>query len=340
VPFSLAQMRTTGEPFQVAIGAFHPTIARDGSLVYVSPSPQRLEFCWLDRTGAVVEHVMEVGPASDEDSGVFELAPDGHRVAATLSTNADVWVYDFMRGSRLRLTSGPGLEVNATFTPDGRDIVYQAFPRRSSQRLDAWSLIRVPADGSGSPDTVARGGALTPAISADGKTLFYTHIINETAWTIESRPLGVSGSASALTDGHQITYSPRPSPDGRWLVYSVNDIVPNGHPQVVVQSLASGSKTVIGTGLWPKWDARGDRIYCVQRDDIMEVRIGKGDPPATEGAVKLFTRPKVELTMVFDWTPQFSVRGDRFLVLRPIDETRPTSIVLVENWLAEFKPAR
>jgi hypothetical protein len=44
--------------------------------------------------------------------------------------------------------------------------------------------------------------------------------------------------------------------------------------------------------------------------------------------------------MVFDWTPQFAVHGDRFLVLRPLDETRPTSLVLVQNWLAEFRSGK
>ena len=336
VPFSLAGMKTTGEPFLVAPGGMEPSVARDGNLVYVSPPAQPLEFCWVDRSGAVVEHLAKVG-SSAEDGAVFDLSPDGTRAVITLGSAADLWVYDFVRDSRIQLTTNPGLDVNGTFTPDGRSIVYQTFPNLRSPDLSNWTLIRANADGSGVPDTLVTGGTLTPSVSADGRTLFYTRIVSESGWTLESRPLAAAGGAVALTDGRQITYAPRPSPNGRWLVYCANDVQPNGNPQVVLMSLTSGSRTVIGNGLWPKWDARGDRLYFVQRDDIMEVKVGQGDPPATEPAVKLFTRPEVELPMVFDWTPQFAVRGDRFLILRPKDETRMTSIVLVQNWLSEFR---
>jgi serine/threonine-protein kinase len=336
VPFSLSRMRTTGEPFLIAAEGMSPSIARDGSLAYVSPAPQKLEFCWVDRAGAVVQHLGELGP-SLEDGGVFDLSPDGSRAAVTLGTGADVWVYDFLRGSRIRLTSSPGLEVNAVFTPDGKQIVYQSFPKRQSPILSDWCLIRLGADGSGPADTLVRGGVLTPSISPDGHTLFYTLITGTTGWTIQSRPFAASGSPISLTDGRRVAYSPRASPDGRWLAYCVNDIQPNGHPQLVLQSLVTGTKTVVGTGLWPKWNARGDRLFFVQRDDVMELKVGKGDPPLTEPAVRLFTRPAIDLPMVFDWTPQFAVRGDRFLVLRAIDESRPTSIVLVQNWLAPFR---
>jgi serine/threonine-protein kinase len=339
VPFSLSRMRTTGEPFLIAAGGMSPSVARDGSLVYVSPAPQELEFCWVDRNGAVVQRLGEIGP-STEDGGVFDLAPDGSRVAITLGTDSDLWVYDFLRGSRVRLTNSPGLEVNAVFTPDGKQVVYQSFPKRQSPILSDWCVIRLGADGSGPADTLVRGGALTPSISPDGRTLFYTRITGTSGWTIQSQPLSAAGAPTSLTDGRQIAYFPRASPDGRWLTYSVNDIQPNGHPQVVLQSLVTGTKTVVGTGLWPKWNARGDRLFFVQRDDVMELKVGKGDPPITDPAVLLFKRPAIDLPMVFDWTPQFAVHGDRFLVLRPIDETRPTSIVLVQNWLAEFRSGK
>jgi serine/threonine protein kinase len=336
VPFSLASLKTTGEPLLVVPGGLQPTVSRDGSLAYVSPPAQKLEFCWVDRNGAVLQHLAALGESA-EDGGVFELSPDGTRVVVTLGSGADLWVYDFARASRSRLTNQPGLEVNANWLNGGKEIIYQAFPNRTSPELSDWSLLRRNADGSGVPDTVVRGGTLTPGISSDGRTLYYTRITSPTGWTLESRPLGAPGTPTALTDGREVTYFPRPSPDGRSIVYCANDILPNGNPRIMLQSLATGVRSVIGNGLWPKWNARGDRIYFVHRDDIMEVKVGAGEPPLTGPATKLFTRPHAEIAMVFDWTSQFAVREDRFLILRPIEESRTTSIVLVQNWLSEFE---
>jgi hypothetical protein len=64
----------------------------------------------------------------------------------------------------------------------------------------------------------------------------------------------------------------------------------------------------------------------------MEVSIGGGNPPAIGQPVRLFTRPRTDVPMVFDWKPQFAVRGDRFLVLKPVDSPQAAGIVLAENW--------
>jgi serine/threonine-protein kinase len=111
VPFSLTSLRTTGEPFLVVPDGMEPSIGRDGSLAYVAPAAQPLEFCWVDRTGAVVQHLAPLG-RSAEDGGVFDVSPEGTRAVITLGSAADLWIYDFVRGSRTQLTNHPGLEVN------------------------------------------------------------------------------------------------------------------------------------------------------------------------------------------------------------------------------------
>ena len=333
VPFSLAGMKTTGKPFLVVADGFDPSVTPDGSLLYVAPATQPLEFCWVDRAGTPVQHMSSVG-AVREDGGLFHLAPDGDRVVATFGTDIDLWVYDLAHGTQTRLTDSPGYDVNASFSPDGRRVLYQSNPTPQSH-LEAWSILSRNADGSDTPDTLVKGGAVMPALSPDGGTLFYGFIDGENGWPIRSRTLANGATTTLTHDGH-VHFGPSVSPDGRWIVYLQSDGVPSGHPDIVLQSLATGSRTVIGKGLWPKWNQKGDRLYYVDRDDMMEVHMGTGDPPVSGPPVKLFTRPPVNSTLVFDWTPEFAVRGDRFLTLRPIGESRPTSIVLVQNWAAEF----
>ncbi len=337
VPFSLASLTTTGDPFLVVDGGTKPSVGSDGSLSYIASASQPIEFCWVDRTGAVVQHLMPLG-SSGQDGGVFDLSPDGSRAVATIGPTADLWIYELARGNRTHLTQESGLEVNAIFTPDGKRILYQGAPRQVPSVL-AWSLVLRNADGTGAPDTLERSGALTPFLSKDGVTLYWTRILdkNMETWMIQSRRFA-GGSTTSHSDMGRVSYFPRVSPDGKWLAYDRNDIVvPNGRPDVILQSLATGTRTVVGTGLWPKWNERGDRLYFVERDDMMEVEIGAGDPPITAPPRKLFTRAPVDIPMVFGWTPQFAVRGDRFLILRPLDDTRRTSLVLVQNWAERFR---
>src|SRR5262249_39335197 len=129
--FSLATMHTTGDPFLVVPDGRKPSVADDGTLAYVALPSRPLQFAWLDRTGRIVDTLVTIGTAL-EDGGVFDLSPDGTRIATVRASTVDVWIYDLARNTNRRLTSNPGMDVNPHWTADGNHVVYQASPVRNA----------------------------------------------------------------------------------------------------------------------------------------------------------------------------------------------------------------
>src|SRR5688572_1196250 len=160
VPFSLASLTVTGEPFLVDAAASGATISRTMRLAYVPPNgiaPSRLT--WFDRDGR------ETGQLGDLHvfDWMLALSPDGAVAAVSELTDDrwDVWTVNLKTGTRKRLTAD-GFAHNPTWTPDGLSIVYVSAAPRAAPALK-----RVAADGSGLLEDLGPGR--DPGISADGR---------------------------------------------------------------------------------------------------------------------------------------------------------------------------
>jgi hypothetical protein len=93
-----------------------------------------------------------------------------------------------------------------------------------------------------------------------------------------------------------------------------------------------------GGGQWPRWDAKGDRLFFVQGDDVMEVTVGGGGAPVLGTPQRLFTRPAVG-PWNFGLNAGFEVSsdGERVLVARAADRGEtPLGVTVVQDWAAEF----
>jgi Tol biopolymer transport system component len=96
----------------------------EATLVYVPkppPSPSTLE--WFDRSGKRLERVGEA-------SGWYNpsLSPDGKRLAVGIgdarAETGSIWILDLSRGTRARLTFGPGAAWSPVWSPDSERIAY------------------------------------------------------------------------------------------------------------------------------------------------------------------------------------------------------------------------
>ena len=113
LPFSLETLTATGEAFPIVEGGGLPSIARDGTLVYLDRvGSVEGQLVWRDRGGK------RLGPIGRPQAGTIRfptLSPDGSRVAAqdNSSGNLDIWVHETDRAVATRLTFAAGLEAHA-----------------------------------------------------------------------------------------------------------------------------------------------------------------------------------------------------------------------------------
>ncbi|HET7290948.1 MAG TPA: protein kinase, partial [Vicinamibacteria bacterium] len=154
-PFDANRLETRGEPVTLAdqiglygeyLGFASYSVSANGTLAYDAfRLVTRLE--WFDRAGKKTGDFGEPGPHFAP-----RISPDGRHVAfdvyETGTQTTQIWVGDLARGVRTRLTSGPGSNVGAVWSPDGSRIAFQ-----SDRKHQADVYVR-PVTGAGAEEAV------------------------------------------------------------------------------------------------------------------------------------------------------------------------------------------
>ena len=125
--------------------------------------------------------------------------------------------------------------------------------------------------------------------------------------------------------GHLLAYMSNES--GQWEIYLTRYPTCEGRWQI---STAGGQ--------WPRWSARGDRLFFCQAEDLMEVDVGGADTPTLGTPRRLFGRPSSG-SGGFGLYPGFDVTGDgsRFVGTRPAGHEGPApGVTVVQSWATEF----
>jgi WD40 repeat protein len=115
---------------------------------------------WDDRwqTARDLSHELKSG----NFLGSMALSPDGTQVAVSLlnsdGMSSDLWDLDLTRGTKIRLTSGPGMKRNPVWQPDGQ-LLFSAGFTGGSIRID-----RIKSDGTGTSETVLKSDDFVDAL--------------------------------------------------------------------------------------------------------------------------------------------------------------------------------
>jgi eukaryotic-like serine/threonine-protein kinase len=342
LPFSLRALKVTGEPFLVVPNGSAPSVSREGWLACSgADAATALQLAWVDRTG---KDLASVGEAQVSTGRLPVLAHDRARIAMSVtdSDNEDIWIFDSVRGTRTRLTFEPGGEACPAWSSDGQRIAYHAHPRGCTSSPECYSVLVRPADGTGMPDTVGRLAAL-PNFSPDGKYLVYTEFGRTLGdWNLALAPLEGVRKTSILVRGNPRAVDGRVRPSGDLMAYMSDE---SGEWQVYLTRFPSAQgrwQVSVSGGEWPRWSAKGDRLYFAQGEDLMEVAVAGVDVPSLGRPEKLFTRPATGQS-AFGWYTGYDATtdGSRFVIMRPAgDRARPPSVTVIQNWFSEFKHTR
>ncbi len=337
LPFSLETLKATGEAFPISENSRGPTIAADGTLVYLdsSRSGQR-QLVWLDRRG---EKTGEIGQAQ-EAIGSPALSPDGRLVAVTSTegSNQDVWVYDIARGVRTRLSSAPEIDRRPVWSPAGDEVAF------TSARAGNEDIFLRQADGSGEEKVLAA----TPRPeylsdwSRDGKYLLYHLNDPKTGpdlWYLESNEDGSGWEPHPFLQTPSNELVPRFSPDGRYVAYVSDE---SGQFEVYVQPFPEGGRKVTVSsngGTKVRWSRDGKELFYVEGQTLVAVSVSSGSSFSVGSATRLFEHPG--LGPGINYAPyDVSADGQRFILAEPVEQGADApepSIRVVMNWYEEFR---
>jgi Tol biopolymer transport system component len=329
LPFSLSDLKATGEPFLVSPGMRAPSVASDGTLVVLPARRERpVNLVWVDREGKVVSRLGD--PALRQPSAV--ISPDGKRVAASEVTDgkADLWVYDVERGARSRLTTD-GDAIDPSWLGDGRSITYSTY---STLRRSGSVMKRVLADGSGRVEEIGQGGA--GVVSRDGH-LFYI-VVDQQGLQLWYRSLTNEKEKPApFLPQAFYAITPAPSPDGRFVAYEAAQ--GQGDPEIFLRRFPpSEGVWQISTsgGTSPRWSADG-HLFFAKGPEIYESTV-TADPDVRVSAPALVFKREApsggRVPSAFDVAPD----GKHFLVYELAGEAPDDRMTVTLNWFGELRP--
>jgi len=232
-------LQATGEAFPVAGNGRGPTVAADGTLVYLDGfGLGRQQLVWFDRRGE------KTGEIRLEQEAISDLAlsPDGRlvTVVATENLNMDVWIYDVARVVKTRLTAAPRDDFSPVWSPTGEELAF------STRGGNADMFLR-RADGSGETKALGattRNESVSSDWSQDGKYLLYDLVDPENArdlWYLERSEDGSGWEPHPFLQTPFSEGAPKLSPDGRSVAYVSNE---SGQDEVYVQSFPEGGRKV------------------------------------------------------------------------------------------------
>ena len=327
-PFSLKTHKVTGPSVLVAESADLPSASYDGTLVYAASSHVGTgQLTWVDRTGAVLEHVGQPQPGL-----VWPCVSPSDAWAAVQGTEtgaSQIWVYDLARGTKRRLTAENSPEVTGWFDSD-----MLAYSSGSPSKTYA-----VSAAGNDPPRLLVDDE--TFAVSSDGRYALVDRRVDRSLDVLifdaqnpgPGRPL----LASSATET-----SPRVRPSGGWLAYVSDE---SGRDEVYLTRFPSAEgrwQVSVSGGVDPAWSASGDELFFTTNrtdiSDLMSVRVTTEPGLRLSEPTRLFSGADSEIDLYRGWCP--SSDGQRILGIRDITtKFEADRIVVVENWNREFEKA-
>ena len=343
VGFDLDALEVTTDPVPVlegVVGGFGSAsfdMSQNGSLVYVvGPRERDVErtLVWVDREGS------EEALAAEPRAYTYpRISPDGTRLALDVrDQEQDIWIWDFARETLTRLTFDPTPDYYPAWTPDGARVAF------GSSREGVFNLFWKAADGTGTVEQLTESATLLlpQTFSPDGTQLIFRESAVP-AVNLGVRSMDTDGTLESLLASEFNEQNAEIAPDGNWLAFDSNA---SGQFEIYVRpfpNVDEGRWQISqGGGTQPLWGPDGRELFYVTPTGQLTAVPIETDPfaPGNPEVVlerSYLSRPGgIAVGRTYDVSPD----GKRFLMIKdggPGDETEPTQLILVQNWLDELK---
>lgn len=342
--FDTRRLELTGDAVPIAehiavngaTGVPEFSASETGTLTYqTGEATGAWDLLWFGRDGKAL------GALAQQERYYYPaLSPDNSQVAVSLFNGsqgtADLWALDLKRGTKSRLTFGPGTALTATWSVDGKMLYYASNPKGPSQ------IYAKATDGSG-PEQVAlqdSEASETPwSFSPDGQYLvFGRRLLNDPKGNIDLWVLPLSGDRkpfpivqSAFADTNA-----QVSPSGKWMVYQNNE---SGRTEVYITAFpGGGARWQVSTsgGVEGRWRGDGKELYFLDPSDtVMAVDVETaGGTPKLGVPHALFQAMGVQRQV---GSYVVTKDGKKFLINSGSTKQGSEPLTLVTNWMEDLK---
>ncbi len=311
-------------------GAF--AVSQTGTVLYFRWAGGGSQLRLVDRSGKTL------GMAGPPARYIWpRVSPDGKQVAVGIedaSSKADIWLLNFERGTRTRLTFDPGGAASLpTWAPDGKKVYY------ASTRAGKTHIYTRLADGAGTEETILNtpGTSEYPMdISPDGRYLAYDRYEGQHSSNIWVLPLVGNPKPFPLVQNDFGAVAPVFSPNGKFVAYMGYE---TGSYQIYITPFPGGGakwQVSAAGGAIPAWSGDGKELYYLTGGDLMAVEVREAG-----GAVELGNPQRlfsVSTVTGPDGPYALAARdGSKFLINGSPELSAAEPPVLIANWTEELK---
>ncbi len=301
-------------------------------LAYRSGETPNSKLVWVDRAG---KELSTVGPPAEGRSA--SLSSDGRYVVLERNDpqfeTSDLWLLDLPRDTATRLTSNPANESRPIWSANGSAVAY------ASERDGLAAIWQKGVTGDGKESLLVKEDrSLIPSDwSKNDEYLVYWGSNDKTGDDIKIIPVSGDRTARAYLATQFDEQWGKVSPDGKWMAYQSND---SGRFDIYVQPFpVPGSKVKVSPrgGSYPFWRKDGKELYYISPDDkLMAVPVQSGAEISAGTPVALFEIGSYgRRNNVYTYQP--AVDGQRFLVIKALDNPSTRPLTLLQNLTSLFK---
>jgi Tol biopolymer transport system component/DNA-binding winged helix-turn-helix (wHTH) protein len=244
-----------------------PAISNDGKQLYAVGTERRGELSAYDSKSGKFRQYL-----GGESICMVDFSRDGQWIAYVTYPEGTLWRGRIDGSERRQLTVPPLAVINPRWSPDGKMIVFSDASngdRRKMTYLGPGRIYAVSADGGG-PVLLLAGYVGDSSWSPDGRSIAYGTFASS---AFEVRVLDLQSQKSTTVPGSQGVWSPRWSPDGKYLA-----AIGGQWRKLMLFSFASHAWVELdstrdwGFG-WPCWSRDSKFVYVQDGDSLVRIAI-------------------------------------------------------------------